>query len=225
MDVITAVNLRGLEPSAVWMQKLKASLADFAGPGSPLTAGLLEDNWGGPQTAHPIYSVGLSAISNPDLLAGLEKIFCWRFMAGESSGPIATGCWATPELPGLPAKVIAAVRGPEVADVLASTDQLNHLSIVANQPDNHFDIRVLRIPGICVEAFWLKYTGLTQAGGASDWIVPYGLVISGSNIIKLPGGGTLTKNQAYSANDFLTIAASAARKRLISGQNMPTGRV
>ncbi len=224
MNVITASNLRALAPSAAWMQSLKASLAAFAPTGSPLTAGLLDDNWAGPQIAHPIYSVGLAAIADPNLLAGLEKIFCWRFMAADAVGsPTATGCWATPEIPGVPAKIVAAIRGPEAADALTSTERLNHLNIVTGQPNNTYDIRVLRVPGLCMEVFWLKYTGVAPMAGASgDWLVPYGLVISGADTIKLPGGATLNKNQAYTADDFLKIAGVAARNRLAAEQLLAT---
>jgi hypothetical protein len=220
MNVITAVNLKALAPSQMWIDKLRASLADFATPGDPLTAGLLVENWEGPEAAHPIYSVGLKTIMNPDVLADLNQPICWRFITGGSDPTAkASGCWATPEIQGLPAKVVAAVRGLEATDVLASTTQLNQLSIVVDQPANQFEVRVLRIPGLCVEAFWLKYTGLEA--GSEDWIVPYGLVLGSANLIKLPGGGTLNKNQAYTASDFLRIAADAAQKRLAADKKAP----
>ena len=225
MNVITAISLKPMAPTQTWMDKLRASLADFASPGNPLTAGLLADNWDGPQASHPIYSVGLRTIQIPTVLAGLNQPICWRFITGSSdpTDQAATGCWATPEIQGLPAKVVAAVRGLEATDVLASTTQLNQLSIVVDQPANQFEVRVLRIPGLVVEAFWLKYTGLTP--GAEDWIVPYGLIQGTANIIKLPGGGTLNKNQAYPASDFLRIAAIAAQKRLDAEKNPPPNAV
>jgi hypothetical protein len=209
MNVITATNLKALMPSALWTQKLRASLADFATPGDPLTTGLLAENWQGPETAHPIYSVGLQSIMNPNVLASVNQPICWRFMTGGSdpAEKASSGCWAT----------------PEATDVLASTALLNKLSIVADQPGNQFEIRVLRIPGLVVEAFWLKYTGLEA--GSADWIVPYGLVQGGANLIKLPGGGTLNKNQAYTASDFLKIAADAAHKRLEADKNAPPNAV
>jgi hypothetical protein len=224
MNVITATNLKALTPSALWLQKLRASLATFAAPGSPLVTGLLVENWQGPEAAHPMYSVGLKSIMNPNILAVLDQPICWRFMSG-SSDPTekASGCWATPEAPGMPPKIVAAMQGLEATDVLASTSLLNKLSIVADQPGNQFEIRVLRIPGLVVEAFWLKYTGLSA--GSADWIVPYGLVQGSANLIKLPGGGTLNKNQAYTASEFLTIAAGAAQKRLDAEQNAPPNAV
>jgi hypothetical protein len=220
MDVITAINLRAPSPSAVWMQGLQTSLAGFVPTGSPLCTGVLDTNWPGPQAAHPIYSVGLNAIVNATALADFDKIFCWRFLAGDVTAGIASGCWATPEMDGVPAKIIAAIRGPEAADVLASATGLNGLNIVSSQPDNHYDVRVLRVPALCLEAFWLRDTNPVALGAkSSDWIVPYGLITHGSTIIKLPGGHTLNKNQAYSEADFLTIARNAAQRRLAS----PTG--
>lgn len=216
MNVITAINLKALTPSAVWMQRLRASLADFAPANSSLITGLLAENWDGPQAVHPIYSVGLQSIMSPTVLSTLDQPICVRFITGGTDPTAqATGCWATPEGQGLPAKIVAAMRGLEATDVLTSTASLNHLSIVTTQPANPYEIRVLRIPGLCVEAFWLKFTGAqAQDAAAGDWIVPYGLVMGRANIIKLPGGGTLNKNQAYPASDFLRIAADAAQKRL-----------
>jgi hypothetical protein len=227
MNVITAINLTAPMPSVVWMQKLRASLAAFAAPDSPLITGLLVENWDGPHAVHPIYSVGLKSIMNPNVLATLDQPICVRFITGgPDPAEKATGCWATPEGQGLPAKVVAAVRGLEATDVLASTALLNHLSIVTDQPGNPYEIRVLRIPGLCVEAFWLKYTGLeAQNAGSGDWIVPYGLVMGGSNNIKLPGGRTLNKNEAYTASDFLRIAADVAQKRLDADNNAPLNAV
>jgi hypothetical protein len=225
MNVITATNLKALTPSAQWTQKLRASLAGFTTPGDPLTTGLLVENWQGPEAAHPMYSVGLKSIMNPNILALLDQPICWRFMSGSSdpTQKASSGCWATPEAHGMPAKIVAAMQGLEATDVLASTALLNKLSCVTDQPGNQFEIRVLRIPGLVVEAFWLKYTGLNA--GSSDWIVPYGLVQGGANLIKLPGGGTLNKNQPYAAADFLTIAAGAAQKRLDADKNAPPNAV
>jgi hypothetical protein len=224
MNVITAFNLKTAMPSAIWMQKLKSSLAAFAAPDSPLVTGLLVDNWIGPEAVQPIYSVGLKSIMNPNVLASLDQPICVRFIAGGPDPTAqATGCWATPEAVGLPAKIVAAVRGFEATDVLASAGMLNQLSIVTGQPDIQFEIRVLRIPGLCLEAFWLKYMGL-QAG-SEDWIVPYGLVQSGTNLIKLAGGVTLNKNQAYPASEFLPIVASAAQIRLAADNNAPPNAV
>jgi hypothetical protein len=223
MNVITAINLSALTPSAIWMQKLRASLSAFAAPDSPLITGLLAENWDGPQAVHPIYSVGLKSIMNPNVLASLDQPICVRFITGGLDPTAqATGCWAAPEGQGFPAKVVAAVRGPEFTDILASTAQLNHLSIIADQPGNAFEVRVLRIPALCLEAFWLKYTG---NAASSDWIVPYGLIENGAGLIKLPGKVTLNKNQAYSASEFLTIAATAAQARLEADKNAPSNAV
>lgn len=225
MDVISAINLKVPSPSALWMQGLKASLVGFAPADSLLCTGVLDETWPGPQASHPIYSVGLNTIVNAGGLAAFDKIFCWRFLAGDVTAGVASGCWATAEVDGVPAKIIAAIRGPEAADVLASATGLNNLNIVSGQPANHYDVRVLRVPGLSLEAFWLRSTDSAAPGGtAGDWIIPYGLVTGGSSIIKLPGGQTLNKNQAYSEADFLTIAGNAARRRLASALVSPITR-
>jgi hypothetical protein len=124
----------------------------------------------------------------------------------------------THELNGLPAKVMAALQGREMADILASAEKLNHLKQVSGSPKVDYELRVLRIPGLCVEAFWLKSPAGAEPG---DVIVPYGLVLGGTDTIKLFGGGTLKKDQAYPAADFLEIAKDAARKRLAVKQRAP----
>jgi hypothetical protein len=206
MNVITATNLTIPKPSQAWTQQMRASLAAFAKPGDSRTAGIGVDNWPGPEAVHCLYSVGLQAIINAKALDAFDSPTVWRYMAGShENGATAAVCWVTPELHG---KVVATARAAEAADVLASTALLNKLSEVMN-PNNQYEIRVLRVPALCVEAFWLKST---TPGG--DVLVPYGLVQGASNQIKLPGGGRLNKNQAYPVADFLKIATEAAKKRL-----------
>jgi hypothetical protein len=220
MNIITAKNLTAPTPSDGWMQKLRTSLAAFATPNGPFTAALYDENGPGRHACHCVYSVGLQTVKDLKKLDGINKPFCWRFFAdGQTTTPMATSCFATHELNGLSAKVIAAMQGPEVADVLASAEQLNRLSQVSD-PNYQYELRVLRIPGLCIEAFWLK----SLSAEREDLIVPYGLCLDGKNSIKLISGERFDKNEAYPVDKFLTIVGDAAVQRLAADDNTAAAR-
>jgi hypothetical protein len=211
MHVITAKNLTAPAPSADWMQKLKACMAGFAGPGDPLDACSYDESWSGRQAYHCIYSVGLQTIAN---LKGLESVkapLCWRFIAGgHKKMNTAAGCWCTHESNGTQAKVMASFQGEELAEVLACTERLNQLTEVAEYRANKYEMRVLRIPALCIEAFWLK----SRSSEKRDLMVPYGLILDSPGVIKLGAGATIQQNKTYPVADFLEIVGKAARRRL-----------
>ena len=220
MHVITARNLTVPTPSDGWMQKLRTSLTAFAAPDGPFTAALYDENGPGRWARHCVYSVGLKTIRDLKKLDGINKPLCWRFFAdGHEAMRMATCCFATHELNGSQAKVIAVLQGAEVADILASAEQLNHLNQVTD-PNYQYEIRVLRIPGLSLEAFWLKALSAER----EDLIVPYGLCLGDNNLIKLSAGRTLNKNKAYSLSEFLNTAQDAARERLAADENTAAAR-
>jgi len=211
MNVITASNLRVPMPSADFMRRLKVSLAGFATPCSGLTTGLMVENWDGPQAVHTIYSVATSTIVKG--LGQVTKPISFRFLAGRRNEPVARVCWTSPEVHGLPAKVVAATEGAEAAEVLASTERLNYLQEVSGYPAHYYEVRVLRVPTLFIETFWLK----ALSGGPTDLVVPYAGVVAGTDDIKLPGGKTLKRNQSIPLEDFLTTARAAADARIKIG--------
>jgi hypothetical protein len=217
MNVVTAKNLKAPQPSEVWTKKLRASLSAFAPPNDPRTAGILAENWPGRDVVHCIYSAGLKTIMEPKGLDKLEgKPFCWRFIAaGHSSATMAAGCWAPYELDGVPGKIAAAVESKEMADFLACTEQLNHLQELNTKPRGEYELRVLRVPALNLEAFWLK-----SQNPKSDLMVPYGLLVDNQGLIKLCGGGNLKKNKAYPVADFLKTVGAAAEHCLESNNRM-----
>jgi hypothetical protein len=211
MNVITANNLKAPMPSKDWTNQLKASLARFAPAGSPLTAGLLVDDWDGPQAVHSVYSVSMATMER-----GLDSVtnpICWRCLAGRPNARTASVCWASPAIKGLPVVVACAMHGSAAADVLASIARLNHLKEVSDYPAHHYELRILRIPALFLETFWLK----PQVGETSDVIVPYGGVLNSSDELKLPGGGTLKRNQAIPVEAFMTTTREAAKVRIAQG--------
>lgn len=214
MKAITANNINAPTPTDGWMQKLKTSLAAFAPSGDPVTTALNEDYGQG----HCVYSVGLNTVMNLQKLDGINTPLYWRFLAQGEDTATAAACLATHEQSRLPAKIMAALNGPEVAVVLLSAEKLNHLKEVSGNPNSHYELRVLRIPALSVEAFWLKsLTGKPE----DDLIVPYGLVVDGTDSIKLPGGTSLKKDQAYPVAKFLEDIQSAARHRCDAEKKAP----
>jgi hypothetical protein len=221
MNVITAKNLASPPPSGRWVENLRKSMADFAAPGDPLTSVFYDDKWVGRQAVHCVYSVGLKTVRELRRLGQIDKPFCWRFIAGgHQTMTSATGCWATHEASGAPPKVMASLQSREMADILACAEMLNDLHELKDRPNDAYDLRVLRIPGLCLEAFWLKCPNDER----NDLLVPYGLVLQSANRIKLPGGATLEKNKAYSPEEFLKIIQESAHKRLMADENPPRAR-
>jgi hypothetical protein len=219
MHVITCENLKVPKPSNEWLQKLKTSMSAFASPSDPLSACLYDHDWRGRQAVHCLYSVGLKRIIDPRGLEGIEKPFCWRFVAGgHKKMTTAAGCWTTHELHGLEAKVMAAFQGPEMAEMLAHSEQLNQLKELSDHPTEQYDLRVLRIPGLYIEAFWLT---CTKRG---DLMVPYGLLPDGKGSIKVGATGRLRINQAYPVAEFLKVVREAARQRLAAHDKAPMAR-
>lgn len=219
MHVITANNLTAPAPSADWMQKLRASMTRLAGPGDPLHSCLYDESWNGRQARHCVYSVGLQTIASQTGLETVRTPLCWRFIAaGHKKMKTAAGCWATHESNGTQAKVTSSFQGAELAEVLASAEHLNELTEVTKYPADNFEVRVLRIPGLCLEAFWLKSAG----SGKRDMMVPYGLIMHDTGVIKIGAGATIQQNEAYPVADFLKIASQAARTRLQQYQGQET---
>jgi hypothetical protein len=216
MDVITAKNLTVRKPSPDWIQQLRVSLAAFAGPGNPLIPAFYEETWQGRQAVHCIYSVGLTTLIDPKGLAGIDKPFCWRFLAGGHRAlATAAGCWATHELHQSPPMIMATFHGPEMADTLSSTEQLNSLKELTDQPGTQYDLSVLRIPALYIEAFWVR------CPKGNDLIVPYGLLLDSKGLIKAGAEGRLVKNKAYPVAEFLGIVSKAAKQRLAVHEALP----
>ncbi len=215
-------NLSSPWPSESWMKQLRTSMAAFAGPGNPLADCLAGESWPGRKAAHCVYSLGLSTLIDPNLtdLDDLKNPLCWRFIAGgHKSMKTATACYAPDENSGFNAKIACTLSAPELAEILASAEALNELKEVSANPSNHYNLRVLRIPGLYLEAFWLK----SQRAGTPDLIVPYSLIPHGSNSIK-GGGKTLHKDEAYTAADFLEITRAAAVARLARAKEAARAR-
>jgi hypothetical protein len=212
MNVIRINNLKTLGPSREDMADLRASLTAFAGPDDPLTVSLSTDNWPGRSAVHRVHYAGLQT------LTGLKELdenklgpVGWRFFAaGHAAEGVASACMTTSGSPGAPAKVMAITRGPAPAEVLNSTELLNELSDLTGNPNNQYELRVLRMPSLGIEVFWLK----AVSDGLVDLIVPYGWIPANWNLAHPSPDGKPAQNQATQVVGFLKLAADAARERL-----------
>jgi hypothetical protein len=147
----------------------------------------------GPATAWHVFTVGLGDIAGN---AGIQnaKPAGWRFLASGASGRVIAG--EVPEAsPDGTFSMTSLAHGPNVAASLQSAAQLDALD-KAQAAD--YDLLTLRIPGLLVEAFWLK----SRSGGA-DLVVPY-----------VTRNKQLELNRAYSLEEFLGIVRPLAAKRL-----------
>jgi hypothetical protein len=214
MNVITVKNLKTPRPSSEQMRELREGLEAFLGPDDPLTASVRAENWPGRTAVHITYYVGLRTLTELDKL-DKSKLgpLSWRILAGgHPTMTTAAGCMATYGGPGLPpVKVLAVTRGPAAAEVLTYTEQLNDLVEVRDNPRNDYELRVLRIPALGTEVFWLKSLSPEQR---DDLVVPYGWIPSGWDFVKPGGDGKPNKNQAVPAADFLGNLRAAARQRM-----------
>jgi hypothetical protein len=212
MNVIKAKNLKTPGPSIEQMRQLRASLEAFLGPDDPLTASVRTENWPGRTAVHTTYYVGLRTLSQLNKLDESELgPRSWRLLAGgHQTMTTAAGCMATYGGPGSPpVKVLAVTRGPVAAEVLTSTEQLNELSEVRDNPNNEYDLRVLRIPALGTEVFWLKSLSTER----DDLVVPYGWIPTGWNLFATGPDGKPNKNLAIPAAEFLGKLAHAAQQR------------
>jgi hypothetical protein len=186
--------------SEAMKQAFVNGLADFAAlgdaaPGDAAPGGV------GEAKVWQIFNVGL-----PDLAGDVgiknAKAVAWRFHATDASGaPIAC---ELPETTPDRALMTHLSHGPRIAEALQAAAQLETLPQVKAA---EFDLLTLRIPGILVEAFWLK-----SRGGGTDLVVPY---ITRSKQLQL--------GRPYSMNEFLSIVRPIAAKRLAYDDGSPIG--
>lgn len=220
MNVIKPrANVTVPRPPAAWgakLEVLKAKLAAFYGHHHPMTSVIGEDS-PGRHAVHCVYSFGLGTIMEGKHLPETAP-FCWRFLAGgHKNMTTAAGCMASDGLgKSAEPRVMATWETPEAAELLRDTESLNKKFERLNE--DSYELRVLRIPALYIEAFWLKLLNSSRGrrrGSESpgDLIVPYGLLVADGRI-KLNSGTTLKKNEVYSVAKFLETIRGAASQRL-----------
>jgi len=146
-------------PDAI-RRALVAGVADFVDKRDPLRRVLLQ----APIGLH-VFTLGLDDIlgklptevetakvpGDAEKILGLTKSAGWRFLATGPSGAIAGD--VTLASTGKPARMTSLSRDPLIAKAIQATNEVDTLPEVQKK---HYELRVLRIPGILLEAFWLK---------------------------------------------------------------------
>src|SRR2546429_2368554 len=136
---------------------LIAAIADFVEPDDPLGPALHKAELG----LH-IFTLGLSNIANQEGFAD-AKSAGWRFLAGSSVGEaIAGDVMEIP--PGTAPRMTSVSHDPLVGRAIQAVHELESLPEVHDQD---YELNVVRIPGLLIEAFWLK-----SRGKGPDLVIP-----------------------------------------------------
>ncbi|HEV2198255.1 MAG TPA: hypothetical protein VGR73_00430 [Bryobacteraceae bacterium] len=149
-----------------------------------------------------VYVVGLEDLRKTGL-EGAEQS-CWRFLAGSTLGQ-AAGAEVTFLGPGHTPILNGLLTGPEVTVFVQSVDRfVSQYSKTYDGYDDDYELRILSIPGLLIEAFWLKCTS-AQPGNtaATDHIIPF-----------LDGSRRLELMHDYPAGEFLGEVQKMAAARL-----------
>jgi hypothetical protein len=157
---------------------LAGGVADFLDLRDPLANELKQGNLG----LH-VFSVGLEDIVEGQEIRGAKSVG-WRFLTGARLGP-AVACDVTERQEGSP-KVTGVSRDPLISAAIRATHEIETLPAVR---EKDYELRVLRIPGLLIEAFWL-----VSRTGETDLLVP---VLTRSRLLKVM--------QPYPVAEFLNI--------------------
>jgi hypothetical protein len=188
-------------PSPSAMLALFARWEDFAGPSDPSLNTLLY--------VHPeqhnmqvIYALGLQ-----DLMASgfknARKV-AWRFLASSAlrQAVAANLAQVGDEAP----QMTALTRGAEIASAIRAAQRVREFP-PAKDPQYEYELRVLKIPGVLLEVFWLK------AKTGSDLVVPYfALFCDKLNVMRV-----------LQVDEFLDIVKPLVQKRLQNSAGTETG--
>jgi hypothetical protein len=160
----------------------------------------------------PVYVLGLR-----DLQSGLgsANLSCWRYLAGSSIGQAAGGEVSFLGLGNTP-KLNGVIHGPEVTVAVQAADRIcSQCEKKYKDSKDNYELRVLSIPGLLIEAFWCKWSGKVNPGqpdkpGATppaDYVTPF---LSRSRKLEI--------FKEYTADQFLAIVQGMAGPRLDSAK-------
>jgi hypothetical protein len=131
-------------PPAPIQRSFDRHFTSFLRPGDPQP-----DARRGAQYAQPVYVLGLEPLKNGQF--GEPTLVSWRILMGFGS---ANGLYATvTSRDGDQAEFSGLSRGPKAALTLAANQNVRQLP----QATENYELRLLSIPGLLTEAFWLKW--------------------------------------------------------------------
>jgi hypothetical protein len=126
---------------------LATGVADFLNPNDRMTVDLARTPIG-----LQIFTLGLNDIASG---SGIQaaKPAGWRFLTGELLGDVAAAEVFQPSSGTLAARMTSFSRDPIIAGALRAIQEVETLPEVQAA---QYELQVLRIPGLLIEAFWLK---------------------------------------------------------------------
>jgi len=169
---------------------LAAGLLGFTSPNDPLANDLKTGRLG----LH-IFTLGLRDIAN-----GLESVkpAGWRFLAGHPPGEVLAAD-VTEAIPGSGTNAVPKMTSLSHDSLIGGAIRAIHeVETLPELQGHNYELRVLRIPGLLIEAFWLK-----SLDGGDDLVVPV-----------LTRGAELKAMRAYPIAQFLEIARPMVAKFL-----------
>ena len=150
----------------------------------------------------PVYQLSLSAAAvNTGDLSSSASAAGWRIFLGDPRGKVVLG--RVVQIP--PAqtwRLTALFFGARVVDALFASRDLEALPEVK---DADYTLRVLTVPGLCFEAFWL----VPQTEGRTDFIKPFPQ--GNDQLVKVLDGNFL-----YEATAFLSLIKPLAARLLMT---------
>lgn len=153
------------------------------------------------QPIQAVYVVGLEDLRKTGL-EGAEQS-CWRFLAGSTLGQ-AAGAEVTFLGPGHTPVLNGLLTGPDVTVFVQSADRFRlQYEKIYDAYDDKYELRILSIPGLLIEAFWLTCSPARSTAArrhrrpaklppATDHLIPF-----------LDGSRKLTLMRDYTVGEFL----------------------
>jgi hypothetical protein len=144
-----------------------------------------------------VYVLGLQQIVS-GASPGDDLFNGWRYLKG--IGPDMAVAALAYQQTGGDASFTGITGGPQIAKAVLAAEGLANLP---NLPDGTYETRLLSIPGLLTDCFWLR----SQAGG-SDWVIPFDTVATG-----------IEEKRIYLMDAFLALARPLAAARLAADQS------
>jgi hypothetical protein len=116
----------------------------------------------------PVYNLNVRELVASDD-TGLETLVSWRYFATGDSGAALAGDLDLAPRP----RLTRLSYGDPVLDALKVAKEKEELQKVPDMQTRAYEPRLLRVPGLFVEAFWLKALAPPEEGKETGWIVPY----------------------------------------------------
>jgi hypothetical protein len=144
-----------------------------------------------------LYVLGLEQIVS-GASPGDDIFMGWRYLKG--IGPDMAIAALAHQEPGGVASFTGITGGPQIAKAVRAAEGL---PTMPGAPDGTYETRLLSIPGLLTDCFWLR----SQSGG-SDWVIPFDTVATG-----------IQEKHFYPMDAFLALARPLASARVAAYQN------